>query len=141
MGYTQYWQRPPRLPAEAFGRAVADCRRVLPETKVPLAGAQGNGKPVFRADAIVFNGVGAASLETFAIRLEEADRGAGRPQFSFCKTERRPYDLAVQVTLIVFKHHLGAALRVSSDGRDADWDAARRLCQEHLGYGADFHLD
>jgi len=141
MGYTQYWRRPPRLPPGAFGRAVEDCRRVLPETRVPLAGAHGTGPPVFSSDAILFNGVGAASLETFAIRLEEAGRDADRPVFSFCKTERRPYDLAVQVALIVFNHHLGVEFRVSSDGKDADWDAARRLCQQHLGYGADFRLD
>jgi hypothetical protein len=95
-----------------------------------------------RPDAIIFNGVGTAMYETFDMRLEEeALRDGNRRVFSFCKTERRPYDLAVQVALIVFKHHLIRHLRVSSDGDEAEWDAARRLCQQHLAYGGDFHLD
>lgn len=69
------------------------------------------------------------------------DYVAGAPVFSFCKTEHMSYDLAVQVALIVFHHHLGQHFRVSSDGADADWAAARRLCQLHLGYGDDFQLD
>ena len=141
MGHTHYWQRPPQLPAPAFGRAVVDCRRVLPETNIPLAGANGTKKPFFRSDAIVFNGVGENAHETFAVRLEEADHGDGRPAFSFCKTEHKPYDLAVQVVLIVFQHHLGKQFGVSSDGDDAEWETARRLCQQVLGYGEDFQLD
>jgi hypothetical protein len=142
VGYTHYWERPPHLPAQAFGRAVADCQRVLPETNVPLAGSDGTGPPDFRADAIIFNGVGTAMYETFDMRLEEeASRDGNRLVFSFCKTEHRPYDLAIQVALIVFKHYLRRQLRVTSDGDEADWDAARRFCQEHLGYGGDFHLD
>lgn len=141
MGYTHYWARPPRLPAAAFGRAVVDCRRVLPQTHIPLAGANGTGKPRFRSDGIVFNGVGEASHETFAVRREEPDRGDGRSVLSFCKTEQKPYDLAVQAALIVLQHHLGQCFRVSSDGGAADWDAARKCCQQVLGYGGDFQLD
>jgi hypothetical protein len=142
VGYTHYWERPPHLPARPFARAVADCQRVLPQTNVPLAGSDGTGPPDLRPDAIIFNGVGTAMYETFDMRLEEkAPRDGKRLVFSFCKTERRPYDLAVQVALIVFKHHLVRQLRVTSDGDEADWDAARRLCQQYLGYGGDFHLD
>ena len=141
MGHTHYWRRPPQLPAPAFGRAVADCRRVLPETHIPLAGADGTGKPLFKSDAIVFNGVGANAHETFAVRLEEAERGDGRPAFSFCKTEHKPYDLAVQVALIVFKHRLGQQFHVSSDGEESEWETARRICQQYLGYGGGFSLD
>lgn len=140
MGYTHYWIRPPRLPTPPFGQAVADCRRLLPKLNIPLAGGDGSGRPLFRSDAVVFNGVGAASYETFDLRLEESDPGDGQPVFSFCKTEHRPYDLAVQVSLIVFKHHLGPQFRVSSDSQEAAWDMARRLCQQHLGYGKDFTL-
>jgi hypothetical protein len=141
VGYTHYWERPPHLAAQPFGRAVADCQRVLPQTSVPLAGSDGTGTPVFRPDAIIFNGVGDAMHETFAIRLDELDPRDGRQVRSFCKTARLPYDLAVQLALIVFKHYLGQQLRVSSDGEEADWDAARQLCRQHLGYGGDFCLD
>jgi hypothetical protein len=141
MGYTHYWERPPRLPAQAFGQALVDCRRLLPELNVPLAGSNGKGKPKFSSDAIVFNGVAAESHETFDIRLEEADPGDGSLAFTFCKTVRKPYDLAVQAALIVFKHYLGALLRVTSDGDEEEWETARRVCQQRLGYGEDFRLD
>jgi hypothetical protein len=141
MGYTHYWRRPPRLNPQAFGRALTDCRRILPELQIPLAGSDGRGKPIYRANEIVFNGLGDASYETFAIRLEEPDSGEDQLVFAFCKTARKPYDLAVQVALIVFRHHLGNYFIVSSDGGDPDWEAARQICQKHLGYGDDFRLD
>ena len=61
--------------------------------------------------------------------------------FSYCKTEQLPYDFCVQVALIVLKHHLEAAIKITSDGGDAEWQRARDVCQEHLGYGQDFRLD
>lgn len=141
MGYTHYWKRPPLLSPQAFGRALADCRRILPELHVSLAGADGTGKPVYRANGITFNGVGAASYETFSIRQAEPAPDAEPLVFSFCKTAHKPYDLVVQVALIVFWHHLGPQFQVSSDGAESDWDAARKLCQRHRGYGDDFRLD
>lgn len=61
--------------------------------------------------------------------------------FGCCKTAFKPYDLAVQACLVVAAHHLGRALVVSSDGSSADWEDARLLCEEVLGYGRDFCLD
>ncbi len=59
---------------------------------------------------------------------------------AFCKTAYRPYDLAVQVCLLIAAHHLGAAIAVSSDGSMEDWQDAIALCQKRLGYGVDFQL-
>lgn len=60
--------------------------------------------------------------------------------FACCKTAYKPYDILVTACLIVLKHHFPAAIRLSSDGEEHDWDDARRLCQHVLGYGADFVL-
>jgi hypothetical protein len=141
MGYTHYWKRPPHLPSQPFGCALVDCGRLLPDLNVPLAGPLGTGKPIFLSDAIVFNGVGAASCETFAIRRDETDPGHGRLVFAFCKTAREPYDLAVQACLIVLKHHLGSQFHITSDGDQEEWETARQVCQQHLAYGGDFRLD
>ena len=54
--------------------------------------------------------------------------------------EHCPYDICVQAALIIFKHHLGDFINVSSDGKGSDWDRARQSCEEHLGYGSDFIL-
>ena len=133
MGYTNYWCCAPKLPAGAFKAAVSDCQKALEHAGITLAGPIGIGSPVFRPDAVAFNGSERQGLETFAISRSEPPRN--RRELYFCKTNHLPYDLCVQVALIVFAHHIGGAFQVSSDGGDADWDAARRICQEHLGYG------
>lgn len=51
------------------------------------------------------------------------------------KTAFRPYDLAVTSALVVAKRHLGATLRIDSDGGQAQWWDARLICQTVLGYG------
>ena len=61
--------------------------------------------------------------------------------FAFCKTAFRPYDLAVTAALVILQHHLGAQLRVSSDGEAPHWFDAQVLCQIELGYGLDFHVE
>jgi hypothetical protein len=60
--------------------------------------------------------------------------------FGFCKTAYRPYDLVVQVCLVIAAHHFGAGIAVSSDGSNEDWKDAVALCQELLGYGEGFEL-
>jgi len=141
MGHTHYWQRPPELPHAHFVAAVADCRKLLPALGIPLAGADGSGTPIFDDDAIVFNGRGEAGYETFASCRDEPPRPDRPLIFSFCKTSHRPYDLAVQCSLIVLKHHLGNNIIVTSDGAEAEWNNARHVCHAILGYGRDFRLD
>ena len=58
--------------------------------------------------------------------------------WSSCKTNRRHYELAIQVILIAAKHHLGPTLLL--DGVEAHWADARSLCQRVLGYGQDMAL-
>lgn len=140
MGWTHNWQRPTELPQDKFARAVDDCRKVLQTVKVPLGGFDGRGKPVFKDDAIVFNGAGRSGCEPFEIHQTEFDRRGRDRCLSFCKTEHAPYDLCVQVVLIVLKHHVGDDLTVGSDGVDEDWNEARNICQGVLGYGAEFWL-
>ncbi|HOC43232.1 MAG TPA: hypothetical protein PKJ99_09505 [Thermoanaerobaculales bacterium] len=60
--------------------------------------------------------------------------------FDCCKTAYKPYDLAVQVCLVIAAHHLGDAMQVSSDGSLDEWQDAIALCQEVLGYGRAFRL-
>ena len=136
MGYTHYWRRAPELPAGTFAAAVNDCQKALPHTGIALAGPLGRGRPVFGPAVIAFNGPGKAGLETF--RIDTAETRGKSPELHFCKTNHQPYDLCVQIALIVFAHHFGEAFQVSSDGAEADWASARRLCQEQLGYGDDF---
>lgn len=54
--------------------------------------------------------------------------------FECCKTAYRPYDLAVTAFLVIAKHHLGADIRVSSDGELQHWIEGIGLCRVYLGY-------
>lgn len=61
--------------------------------------------------------------------------------FSFTKTAYKPYDLAVNVCLIIAKHHFKNDILVSSDGEKNNWIEGMQLCQHFLNYGENFKLD
>ncbi len=58
-----------------------------------------------------------------------------------CKTAFKPYDLAVNISLIIAKHHLNDEILVSSDGELNHWKDGMLICQHLLGYGLDFELE
>jgi hypothetical protein len=153
VGYTHHWRRPGRLPARKFRAAAEDCRKVVEtlcrERRFRVQReSDGTTPPVFDRDAVRFNGEGDLGHETFHVprvytppdwQREHYRKG---PWGDFCKTARKPYDLAVCACLIVLRHHLGGKFGVSSDGGDDEegWAAARAACQAALGYGRDFTL-
>lgn len=79
------------------------------------------------------------------------DRDRGKPEdwekpkeglyFDFCKTAFKPYDLAVITFLIIAKHYLDYALKVSSEGTNQQWFDGKMLCQIVLGYGLEYQID
>lgn len=140
MGYTNYWKRPTELSSERFRLAVIDCRRVLPLLGVELGGPDGSGQPVLDDDHIAFNGRAPRICEPFEVAQTEFDRRGRLRFFCSCKTEQHPYDLCVQVALIILSHHLDTELQVTSDGAEDAWDRARGLVNQHLGYGNGFKL-
>lgn len=91
---------------------------------------------------------GDCSYESFNLEqhvedsIPHSEEGKKDPyMFGFTKTNYRPYDIAVTVCLIIAKHHLGSQIRVRSDGESKDWEDARILCEQFLGYGKEFKLD
>lgn len=89
---------------------------------------------------------GDCSHESFILKrvLEPMPWQTPDPQgryFQFCKTAFKPYDLAVNVALIIAKRHLGDSIIISSDGGPVHWKDAKLLCQVNLGYGLDVELD
>ena len=125
----------------------------------------GEGNPFIGSRLIQFNGARGAACEPFRLepdaggrhgrtvgtmpRFLDADTGehetglfavAGKYHL-YTKTEHLPYDLAVMVCLIIAKRHLGKGIVVCSDGSEEKWEPAKRLCEEHLGYGGGFRLD
>ena len=70
----------------------------------------------------------------------EDDRFLGK-YITVYQTAYKPYDLAVNVCLIIAKHHLGDHIVVMSNGIDAHWNDGRQLCRHFLGYGEGFMLE
>ena len=144
MGYTHSWIRKAKLDSIRFAGAVDDCRQVCEASRVPLKGIEGLVEPVFREYMVAFVGGG----EWFIVQAACGDSSPERPargkvgwHFGSCKTEHLPCDICVQACLIVFNHHFELEFQVGSDGGEADWAAARALCQPTLGYGEAFRLD
>lgn len=159
MGYTHYYYRTPELDKDKFKAAVTDIRKVVaalpsvnpqtaqmcyPEgddTDVKLANWDGEvgTEPKITDELVSFNGVGDDSHETFVIE-QAFEAPSHRPDpdedglhFAFCKTARKPYDIAVTASLAVLKHHLGDAIRVSSDGRFNEWGDGLALAKQATG--------
>jgi hypothetical protein len=156
MGYTHYWSRPLVIDPWDFGVIIHDLQQVfssLPDrggeyyNDVPLIlrGGSGTGPPVLDQTEISFNGDGDVSLdhETFFFPkdayLREWQFGRFPPgtTWDFCKTARKPYDLAVCCALLVIKVHLGALFSFSSDADSIDegtWLTAQELVRATLGH-------
>jgi hypothetical protein len=155
MGYTHYWNRAEQVALTP--ELLADVRtvlRVVGEQGIPLCFEydRPGELPAVNEELIRFNGQGEDGHETFLFEahFQPSYRQEVKPGklFDFCKTARKPYDLAVCAVLIVLKHHLGDQIEVSSDGdvsgtewSPEEWEPAVKLVQQHLGYGADFKLD
>lgn len=140
MGYTHYWRIPVQalpLVGERLPAIAEDFRKLLPHLP-PLAGPLGRGEPGFGPEEVAFNGPEPEDYETFAfpglLRDGEPFVSEGFPEehFAFCKTGRRPYDLAVTAFLLVAKLHLEDLLQVRSDGDISEWAPAADLVEKVL---------
>ena len=57
-----------------------------------------------------------------------------KPSFAFCKTARKPYDLAVCLSLLRIKEIAPDAIELSSDGDwDIEWVNSRLVYKELFG--------
>ena len=62
--------------------------------------------------------------------------------FDFCKTARKPYDLAVCLVLLAMKRHAPKSVKVSSDGDwDGEWKEAREVYKSLFGVEVDCPFD
>lgn len=145
MGYTHYWTQVRDFTCEEWRQIGADVMPILNDVQhaqgVPLGDGEGNPgtQPVFTADHILFNGVGDDSHETFVLyrRRPAKEPWQRRRGGDFCKTARKPYDLAVTAMLCYLATVPGntelferPAFSVHSDGHGSEWlaglAAARR---------------
>ena len=142
MGVTNSHSVKAQIPADIWNKIVVDVKKIfanLPE-KTPKKGIPGDGDEILKLDdqkgnppianeeEIFFNGAGFpdADHETFMFKPDAGFR-------DFCKTARKPYDLAVQAVLLIAKYHAGSKMSFGSDGDPYEWQAAVDLVNQVCG--------
>ena len=118
---------------EAFKKTKIDLENILPklqtDKKLILAGSNGENNPILDNMHICFNGrnLKSENSEDFNIKLLNNGGRAFDPSgYTFkCTTQKKNYDIAVCIALIIFKHYLGNEFEVRSDGKLEDgWSEA-----------------
>ena len=79
-------------------------------------------KAEFNNDLIQFNGVDGYDHEPFIFTRKYI-----KDEWMFCKTARKPYDLIVQISLILLSHYFN--IEITTDGLKRDWEQAIELTQ------------
>lgn len=161
MGYTHYWRRSQDFTQHQWEKICIDTLDVIvkhcdkkgvvlafeydsPATQQPSI--WGGPKflptpPEVSPEIIRFNGWKDEGHETFMVTREKPDNGPSWDKddrsFDFCKTARKPYDIAVCLVLLVMKRHAPKSISVSSDGEwDEEWTEARKVFKELFGVEA-----
>ena len=115
MGYTHYHKNLSFTDAtwEKLRRDVRKLLKNLPEDVKVQREHNNDSRPLIGKDSIIFNGVGENGHETFLM-----DKKAS--EFEFCKTARKPYDLAACGVLMLASVHATSG-QISSDGVNGAW--------------------
>jgi hypothetical protein len=130
VGYTHYFSQTQSFTREEWVEVSADIQAILTFVEhgcnVPLGDGYGapGSRPLFDTREIVFNGIGDNAHETFAV-----PRVRGRSDF--CKTDRKPYDLAVTACLCYLSSVTGKFI-VGSDGHGRDFLKGLSAAREAL---------
>lgn len=128
MGYTHYLTIPKTKPVKGtaernekrYQLAIKDCQRIIRRYSKLNGGLSGftAHTRVGKYGGIEVNGSRENGHETFILREHFRDN----PDFTFCKTARKPYDAVVVACLTVLQHRLKGAVKVASDGDAKDWE-------------------
>lgn len=127
MGYTHDWTQRRSFKNSEWPEVTADIQAILRDVQhvqgIPLANGAGEPgtSPKFGASDIMFNGVDRDSYETFVVsRKRVKQEWQSTPGRDFCKTARKPYDLAV-VACLCYLATVTESHSVSSDGTGTEW--------------------
>ena len=125
MGYTHFWKQT-KTDAIAWAVAIAKCNLVLERERGYLAGGDACSPLELTVADLCFNGIDDDGHETCLVENEGAE-------FTFCKTNRKPYDRVVTAVLAIMAQELGDAFTVTSDGDRSDWADGVALASNVLG--------
>lgn len=125
MGYTHYWEGRAKATPEILDAISA----VIAKSGVPIRGGFGKGEPEVNADRIWLNGDESTDddYETFLVNFDD-------PEWTFCKTARRPYDTVVVAILTLLAEANPDTFSWSSDGDAEDHAAGVELAFTAAGW-------
>lgn len=121
MGYTHYWGFKNNVApkdieggAEKFANAANTIRKAIEKVNamgIKIGNGIGENSPIITDTDICFNGWAKDNLdcETFSVSLNDGYE-------DFCKTYKKPYDLAVCLSLLALKEYFGDDFEYKSDG-------------------------
>jgi len=142
MGYTHYWERNVSVEnKEQYGKLALDAKKIVEFAKakgIKIADWEGEtlDGDEWTESRFDLNGYRDESHESFiwqAIVREPSFMPNEGWSFDFCKTAHKPYDCVVTAILCRAKYHYGESVKISSDGRWADWQTGRDLYEEVFG--------
>jgi hypothetical protein len=130
MGYTHYWTQTRDFTRDEWVQVREDFEALLKDVQhvqgIPLANGEGalGTSPEISDKRIFFNGAGDDAHETFCLYRVQPPKEARyeRRGWDFCKTARKPYDLAVTAALCYLASVTDPISHsVSSDGNGRDF--------------------
>lgn len=138
MGYTHYFPQTRSFSEKEWKELQEAFLKISDLCKargICLTGRETNDPPSCTDAAILFNGEGEKGHEPFVLERERPVL-QGSFNFTFCKTQRKPYDFAVLLILMACHDIAPGALSIGSDGDwDDEWKEARvyyfALFQKH----------
>jgi len=139
MGYTHYFPQSRSFKSDEWEKAKDGVKKIVEYCQsqgITLQYEYNDSSDVAITDKVIrFNGVGDdLGHETFYISKDltyEDWQDKTKPAFAFCKTARKPYDLAVCLSLLKIKEIAPDAIQISSDGDwDSEWKQPRSVYKE-----------
>lgn len=126
MGYTHFFEQTREFTTPEWTNITTAAKAII--AKLPsdmICGSDGRGDPIVSKLEIALNGseVDDRCHESFVITK------AKNPEFNFCKTARKPYDVAVVAILCIVEHFAPGKLDIGSDGCHAEWAEGLKLAQ------------
>lgn len=117
MGYTHYYRQQRDYTSQEWERLIEAAKKIFAyceQNGIVLENDNPTSEedltPIANEEMIWFNGQESLACETFVLlRIKEAS-------FTFCKTRRLPYDLAVCMVLLSSNQIAHDVLNISSDG-------------------------
>ena len=141
MGYTQYYQQQRTVTNTEWEGIMTDAAQIIQATidsGIPLARSyeEQDQPPSVGLSVISFNGIACNGHEDFFLpRVMEVGWQGEKYRFNFCKTARKPYDVAVGAIMLSMHHHAPGAWDLASDGgaEELEWENAAKMYSKVTG--------